>query len=69
MLCTWYSQIEGFSIHTEIRCADAGKQEIGKIVSDLAERVSSGRSAMQNAHSANSELAGYSIVSRRPQKK
>ena len=48
---------------------NAGKQEIGKIVSDLAERVSSGRAAMQTAHSANSELASYSVVSRRSQKK
>lgn len=47
----------------------AGKKEVERIVSDLAERASSGRASMQNAHSANSELAEYSIVSRRLQKK
>ena len=44
-----------------------GKQKVDRIVSDLAERVSSGR-IMQTAHSANSELAGYSIVSRKLRK-
>lgn len=44
----------------------AGKKKVDKIVSDLAERVSSGRLPMQSAHSTNSELGAYSVVSRKP---
>ena len=47
----------------------AGKEEVGRIVLDLAERVSSRQASMQHAHSANSELANYSVVTRKPLKK